>query len=811
MKASINWLNDFVDLNGFTPQEIAEKLTMAGLEVEELADRFAHLAEVVAARVESVVPIEGSDHLKLCQVEAGSFGKSQVVCGAPNVAAGLVAPLARPGVTLPNGLTVGEARIRGVLSQGMLCSEMELGLGSEHAAGLMVLSAEPGRTMKDITGREEWVMEIGITPNRPDGLSIIGLARDLSALLDRPLKRTVPVVKEDGPEVGSLAKVSIDDPEHCLRFAARVITGVKIGPSPAWLAERLASVGLRSINNVVDVTNYVMIEMGQPLHAYDLDTVTDHHLIARAYPKGGRFTTLDGQDRELTAEVNLMICDGAKPVGLAGIMGGLNSEIENSTTNIMLEGANFKATTIRKTSRSLGLSTDASYRFERGCDPEICARAVDRAIALMHELAGGQVAKGLVDVYPKHFQAPVVSFSPSRCNAYLGTSHKPEDMLRVLNAIGIKCEGRGEPLEASLPSWRPDLFREVDVWEEVARLLDFDKLPATLPQPPLTRQDPPPAWTLRAMAREHLMSRGFSESITYSFINVNFADKLGLPQESVWRERILPIMNPLSEEQGILRPLMAPSLLNALRVNQSHGREQSALYELGAVFLSRGPDKQPDERLTFGGVWSGHLGGSWVELERPVDFWDIKGLVEGLAEHLNIELGYRWSEELPSWYDQAEAAVIELLSGGNRLPFGHLGRLNKKAAKAFGLKEAAGPVYLFELDAQTLLEQGFSRRPFSGWSKFPPNQRDMALVLDSSIPASEVLAAIKAEAASMPLTGVLIFDLYQGDQLPEGRKSLAFRLTFQSPDQTLGDEKVAEYFEAIYGQLSQRFKAELRS
>ena len=811
MKASINWLNDFVDLNGFTPQEIAEKLTMAGLEVEELANRFAYLEEVVTARVESVEPVEGSDHLKLCQVEAGPFGRSRVVCGAPNVRAGMVAPLARPGVTLPNGTTVGEAKIRGVMSQGMLCSEMELGLGAEHAAGLMELSAEPGRNMREITGREDWVMEIGITPNRADGLSIIGLARDLSALLDRPLKRTVPVVQEGGPEVGALAKVSIDDPEHCLRFAARVICGVKIGPSPAWLADRLAAVGLRSINNVVDVTNYVMIEMGQPLHAYDLDAVADHHLIARAYPKGSRFTTLDGQERELTAEVNLMICDGQKPVGLAGIMGGLNSEIGDSTANIMLEGANFNATTIRKTSRALGLSTDASYRFERGCDPEVCARAVDRAITLMHELAGGQVAKGLIDVYPKHFQAPVVSFSPSRCNVYLGTSHTPEDMVRVLNAIGIKCEGQGDPLDASLPSWRPDLFREVDVWEEVARLLDFDQLPATLPQPPLNRQVPPPAWTLRALAREQLMSRGFSESITYSFINANFADKLGLPPDSFWRERILPIMNPLSEEQGVLRPLMAPSLLNALRVNQSHGREQSALYELGAVFLSRGREKQPDERLTFGGVWSGHIGGGWVEPERPVDFWDIKGVAEGLAEHLNIDLRYGWSEELPPWYDQAEAAVVELIAAGDKFPFGHLGRLNKKAAKAFGLKEAAGPVYLFELDAQTLLEQGFSRRPFSGWSKFPPNQRDMALVLDSSVPASEVLAAIKEEARGLPLIDVLVFDLYQGDQLPQGRKSLAFRLTFQSPDQTLTDEKVAEYFEAIYEQLVRRFQAELRS
>ncbi|MDL2260590.1 phenylalanine--tRNA ligase subunit beta, partial [Deltaproteobacteria bacterium OttesenSCG-928-K17] len=546
MKASISWLEDFVDLSGLSPQEIADKLTMAGLEVEELTDRFAHLDDVVAARVETAEPVAGSDHLTLCRVDAGPFGSFQIVCGAPNVRAGLVAPLARPGVVLPGGLKMAEARIRGQLSQGMLCSEKELGLGAGHAKGLMELSARPGETLRSITGRQDWTLEIGITPNRSDGLSIIGLARDLSALLDRPLKSLDFKVEEKGPDVGSLAKVTIDDPDHCFRFAARVITGLKIAPSPAWLVDRLAAVGLRSINNVVDVTNYVMIEMGQPLHAYDLDAVAGHHLIARAYPKGGRFTTLDGQDRELTAEVNLMICDGDKQVGLAGIMGGLNSEIEDTTTNIMLEGAHFKATTIRKTSRALGLSTDASYRFERGCDPEICGRAVDRAISLMNELAGGAVAAGRIDVYPRPYQAPKVSFSPARCNAYLGTAHKAADMVRVLSAIGLEIEGEGDDLRAALPSWRPDLSREVDVWEEVARLLNFDELPATLPKPPISRQAPPASWALRARVREHLSARGLSESITYSFINVNFADKLGLPEGSPWRQRILPILNPLS-------------------------------------------------------------------------------------------------------------------------------------------------------------------------------------------------------------------------------------------------------------------------
>ncbi len=808
MKANINWLEDFVDLSGFSPRQIADKLTMAGLEVEDLSDRFSHLKAVVSARLEECEPLAGSDHLKICRVEAGSYGRFSVVCGAPNAREGLVAPLALPGVVLPGGLTVGQTVIRGHKSEGMLCSEKELGLGLEHEAGLMELGGVAGLTLKEITGREDWVMEIGITPNRPDGLSIFGLARDLAALLNRPLRREFAPVKESGPDVGTLGRVTIEDPDHCLRFAARIITDVQIGPSPAWLVDRLAAVGLRSINNVVDVTNYVMIEMGQPLHAYDLETLADHRLIAKVYPKGVHFTTLDGQDRELSSEVNLMICDGEKAVGLAGIMGGLNSEIENTTRHIMLEGACFNATTIRRTSRSLGLFTDASYRFERGSDPEICARVVDRAFGLMLELAGGRIAAGLIDEYPRPFKAVEVPFSPARCNAYLGTSHSTEEMVRVLTAIGLGISGAGDDLTAKLPSWRPDLTREVDVWEEVARLLDFDSLPATLPKPPVSRQAPPAAWLLREKVREHLSGRGLSESITYSFLNQNFADKLGLPEDSFWRRRTLPILNPLSEEQGVMRPLLTPSLLNALRLNQSYGQDETALYELGVVFHSNGLDAQPEERETIAAVWSGQTGsGNWVDPHRPVDFWDIKGLVEGLGEHLNLDLVFTWAEDIPLWYDSAEAAVVNL-ADGQRL--GHLGRLHKKPAKAFGLKEAAGPVYLFELDTEVILKKGFLNRPFQGWSKFPPNERDMAIVLDEKLPASGVIDLIQADS-SIPLVEVKLFDLYQGDQLPSGKKSLAFRLSFQSPDRTLTDEEVNGYFETITSRLAERLGASLRS
>ena len=696
MKATLEWLAEWVDLSGLAPREIADKLTLAGLEVEDLADR---------------------------------------------------------------------------------------------------------------TGRGDWVLEIGVTPNRPDALSIRGLARELAALLDRPLKTPLSQVLEGGSDVRTLARVAIDDPEHCFRFAARVIEDVSLGPSPAWLADRLTAAGFRLINNIVDITNYVMLELGQPLHAYDLEEVRGRRLAARVYPKGTLFTTLDGQERRLAADTNLMICDEVGPVGLAGIMGGLNSEIKPATRHILLEGAAFNAATIRRASRANSLSTDASYRFERGSDPEVCGLAVDRAANLMRNLAGGRVAVGRLDLYPRPFSAPAIEFSPARANACLGASHRPEDMLRVLRAIGLEIiEDSDEVFMARPPSWRPDLSREVDIWEEVARLLDFDQVPATLPKPPARRYDPPPAWRLRAEARDHLAASGLAESLTYSFINPNFADRLGLADDSPWRLRGLPILNPLSEEQGLLRPLLAPSLLSALKVNQAHGRPRTALFELGRVFLSNGPDRQPEERETIAGLLSGLAGpGTWLEPSRPVDFWDIKGLVESLGLALGGPAEFKRITDPPPWYDPAEAAGV-FLADGTRL--GHLGRLDKKAAQAFGLKEAA--TYLFELDAELILERGWGRRPFTNWSKFPPADRDLALVLDEARPAADIVSAI-FEDRSLPLVDLLLFDLYQGSQLPAGKKSLAFRLTFQSPDKTLTDDEVGEFCGRITSLLARRFGAVLRS
>ena len=809
MKASIAWLNEYVDLKDLNPEDIAHKLTMAGLEVEELYDRFHFLNNVVAAKVVSLAPHPSADKLKICQVDAGTHGFFQVVCGASNVEAGGLYPLALVGASMPGGQLIKKAELRGVPSEGMLCSAHELALDADAAGLLLLKDAEPGQSLKALTGRTDWCITVGITPNRPDALSMIGLARDLSAILGRPLTLPETPVLEEGPEIKGLAQVEIEVPEHCPRYVARVLQGVKIGPSPKWLQDYLAAVGIRSINNIVDVTNYVMMETGQPLHAFDLAHLAGQKIIVKSYESGQKFTTLDGQERNLNSVVNLMICDAEKAVALAGIMGGLNSEVTENTKDILLESAAFKATTVRRSSRSLGLSTEASYRYERGSDPEICAYAADRAIELMRSLGGGLVARGRLDNYPRPHQAVVVPFSPEKCNALLGTKHQTADMVNVLSAIGLKMSASGDGYTATLPSWRPDLFREVDVQEEVARLLNFDNLPATLPAPPTICRPAPAAWQLREQVRDFMISYGFAESITYSFIHAGFVEKLGLDDHDPAKNRLLPLLNPLTEDHGVLRPLLAPSLLNALRQNQYHQTWQVALFEVGNIFLSNGENKQPEERQTIAGIWSGPVAQvHFSQPERAVDFWDIKGLLEALGLYLNLPFTFAREDSLSPYYNAAEAAVIRL--GGELL--GQVGRLSDKAFKAFGLKDAGGPVYLFELNAEVILAQKDKVHAvkFQSWGRYPAVERDLALVLDKDVLAADILAAINKNT-DWPIKNMFIFDLYQGNQLPPDKKSLALRFSFQAEEKTLTDDEVGVYFQEITALLNERFGASLRS
>jgi phenylalanyl-tRNA synthetase beta chain len=801
MRVNFNWLRDYVDLDGVSPKDLGDRLTMVGLEVDMLADRYAYLGSVVAARVEEVADHPKSDHLKVCRVVTGSE-TFQVVCGAPNARAGMISALAKPGSVLPGGRAVGEAEMRGILSQGMLCSEAELMLGDD-ASGIMDLpeSTTVGLGLKEALGLDDWVFEIGITPNRPDCLCVLGIAREVAGLFGRKLTYPKVELVESDEKIEDVTSVDILDPEHCPRYTARVIKGVKIGPSPFWLKERLTAAGVRPISNIVDITNFVMLEIGQPLHAFDLHRLEEERIVVRTAGEGDRFTTLDGVERIMTPEM-LMICDGRKPVGLAGVMGGLNSEIVDDTEDILLESAYFSPTGIRRTSKTLGLSTEASYRFERGADPEVCAVASARASALMAELAGGKVAKGVIDANPIPSKRAVVPFSPAKCNAFLGTDFSVREMKDALSGIELEVLGDGDSLEIRIPTFRVDLEREVDIFEEVARLCGFDRVPTTVPEATGEPVLPDPSRLLRAKARDILEGRGLNEMVGYSFISENFPERLGLAGDDRRRDAVR-IINPLSEEQVLMRTTFVPSLLDALRRNLSYGVKDVALYEVGKVYFAVAGQELAEERWTIGGlIAGGRRPASWHWKDDEVDFYDAKGIVEDLLDGLNsAEPVFETVTDQPFLNPRAAARVSV---NGNFL--GLVGKVSTPVLKAFDAKEAA---YVFELDVAALLAARQAPQ-FRALPRFPAVERDMAVVVAREVEAAGVFRFIRGLGEEL-IEDVMVFDAYEGAQVGEGRRSLGFRIVYRSADHTLTDEEVNQVHQRATDRVLAKFGAELRT
>jgi len=800
MLVTYNWLKDYVELS-LPPEDLADKLTMAGLEVEELTNRYAYLDKVVTARIASINDHPNADTLKVCRVETGQAA-FDVVCGAPNMKEGMVSALALVGAELPDGYIVREVDLRGVASVGMLCSEAELIIGPD-ASGIMELPADTplGLGLHRALNLDDWVFELGITPNRPDCLCVIGVAREVAGLLKTGLKYPRFQLRESSDSIESQTSVEILDPKHCPRYVARIINNVTIGPSPFWMVEKLAGVGLRSINNVVDITNFVLMELGQPLHSFDLDRLEERRIVVRTASEGDRFTTLDGEERIMGPEM-LMICDGKKPVALAGVMGGLNSEIVSSTTDVLLESAYFSPTSIRRTSKTLGLSTDASFRFERGIDPEGCLSAADRASALMAELAGGRVARGFIDRNPIRSKQVIVPFSPKKCNDFLGTAVKPEGMIEVLNGIGLEVEGQGEDLRVRIPSFRVDLTREVDLYEEAARLIGYDEIPVTVPLSKGELEQPDPMRLLRDEVRDILQGLGLSEILTYSFTWADFCDRLGLPEGDRLR-RVVRILNPLSEDQALLRTTLVPGMLDVLRRNNSYQVMDVGLFEVGRVFFDRPGQELPEEREAAAGLISGRRHKlTWHEKPQPVDFYDIKGLVEELLDDLNVT-GLSFSREgLPAYYDRSFAARVS--SGGRTLGF--LGLITDSAAGAFDLKQTP---YVFELDLETVMACRGAGKTFSALPRFPSVSRDLAIILDQAVAAGEIEEYISGLQEEY-LTEIVLFDAYEGQEL-QGRKNLAFRLLYRAPDKTLTDEEVNAIHRKVMDKVIVKFKAELKS
>jgi len=804
MKISLKWLRELCPVE-LSDAEIATRLTFAGLEVEGREAR-ALASDVVAAKVVSRTKVPET-HLSVCEIDDGSGAPLQVVCGADNYGAGDLVALARVGAVLPDGKKIEKATLRGLASSGMLCSARELGLSDDHAGLLLLPRGTPlGTRVEALLGLPDTVLEVNVTANRPDALSHLGVARELAAITSgSAVPPKVGAVDQGAPP----AQVQVDDAARCPRYLARVLEGVRSGPSSLWIQERLRSCGVRPISNIVDATNLVLLELGHPLHAFDLDRLAQARIVVRRATEGELLKTLDGKERKLSAD-DLVIADGERPVALAGVMGGQTSEVSDSTTRILLESAVFEGAGIRRTARRHALHTEASHRFERGADELFAATALQRCAELIVEVAGGKILPGAIDVYPAP-RAPVhVWVRPARVSAILGTSVTAQEVDQRLHALGLQpVDGNDARRLWLVPHWRRDLTREIDCIEEVARLRGLDTIPLEVPKAGVGETAAQvPAQQATALARAALSAHGYDEVLNYSFVSEK-------DLAALWPEEGAPepirVANPLTVEQGAMRWTLWAGLLRNLGKNLARGAQDVRLYELGRAYLRRtnphhaaGPLAWPvdePQRLALVAVGS-RAAKSWGAKDQPVDYFDLKGTLEAILETVGVPAA---KFELAPFASLHPASASTLSIGGKTL--GTLGQVHPLVAQAF---EVPASTLLAELDWDALLALAGGVRQLHGVPRFPGVERDLAFVVDDAVPASRMLAEIRSADAALLLEQVLLFDVYRGSPVPPGKKSIAYRLSLRAPDRTLTDAEADQLCAAVKARLETELHAEIR-
>jgi len=802
MKISLNWLRQYVDID-IRPADLADKLTMAGFEVEAIINPYGHLSGVVVGRINSIKAHPNADKLASCTVDTGDRILS-IVCGAPNIETGMTVPCVLPGTLLPSGTYVENSRIRGELSEGMLCSAAELDLGP-NSSGVMVLDSalEPGLPLSEALGLNDTVLEIGLTPNRPDCLSIIGVARETAALLGKTLKRPDVFLPVGHGRITEMTSVTIEAPELCPRYAARLVTGITIAESPDWLKKRLVAIGLKPINNIVDITNFVMMETGQPLHAFDFDRLAGNRIIVRTPVEEKTFTTLDGKSRHLEADM-LLICDAEKPVAVAGVMGGENSEIAGTTSRVLIESACFNPVSIRKTAKRMGLATDASHRFERGVDPDGTIRAVDRAALLMAEFGGGTLVDGLIDENPIPSPLKKIHLSITLLNRHLGTRLNREAIAGYLRSIEFSVtEDDPDTLSVIPPSFRVDVQRPEDLMEEVARLWGYNNIGTTFPRLSARTEPPKRGIEIKSNIRDLMAAFGFNETVNYSFTGINVAERLEIAKGDI-RGNELPILNPLSETQAVMRTSLMASLLDAMQKNIFRQERDLKLFELGKVFFSNGPDRLPDETEILAGLWTGTRRASgWLEKPVPCDFYDLKGVVEALFTALGIS-GATFSrvpDAACSFTRPGHTAQIQY----GQSDLGLVGEIKPSVLKRFDLKQSA---FCFEINVNALIENLPDDISFAPIPRFPMVSRDLTLIVANRVEAGDILQAVKELGIDL-VERVSIYDLYRGKPIPEEKKSITIRTIYRSHEETLEDERVNAVHQTITDHLLNRFAASL--
>ncbi len=805
MKAPISWLRDYVDIM-LDVEELASLLALTGTEVERVTQVGVpgdeeNLKRFVVGKVLECRRHPNADKLSVCTVDVGEEVPRSIVCGAPNIAAGQTVAVVLPGGTMPDGTRIREAKLRGVPSSGMILSEAELGFAAK-SEGTMELPPDwrTGQLLAEYFAISDQVLEVEVTPNRPDCLSIRGLAREIAAITGTSFDENpaFPYPTGDRAAEDDIA-IEVRDPDLCPRYAGRVIHGVTIADSPLWMKARICHAGMRPISNVVDVTNYVLWALGQPLHAFDLHTIRGRRIVVRrAYP-GEELTTLDGEHRTLTEDM-LVIADAERASVVAGVMGGLESEITDNTTDILLEGANFAAPSIMRTESALGLRSEASTRYEKGLDPEMIPLALDMACSLFAELCGGTVSHGTVDVRTSPRPRPVLGLRPSRVAHVLGVAVPATETADILRRLGCEVTTTGEEYSVTVPTFRADLEREIDLIEEVARVHGFENIPSTLPPRRSGWGGLTPVQAGMREIEDLLAGAGLFQVIPYSFADERWADRLRLEPDDQ-RRTTVRITNPLSGDQSTMRTMLLPGLLATAQSNTAVREEQVHIFEMGRVFRP-GDDSLPDERTHIGllvaGRWDEE---SWQKTDTPVDYYLAKGLVERLCAGLGCRLTYAIEPE--PFLHPGKSAGIRDRDG--RL-IGWLGEVHPLVLQAYDLQS---PVVAAELDAALLIAASPGSKAFQDLLVYPVVEQDLALVVDSSVPAASVVESLHRAGGEL-LTDAHVFDVYQGSQVGEGKKSLAVRLSFRAPDRTLSEAEVNTLREEMLVKLRAELGAALR-
>jgi phenylalanyl-tRNA synthetase beta chain len=809
MQVSIKWLKDYIDFKE-SPEEIADKLTMAGVPVENIIRQGDEISKVVTGRVTHMEKHPNSDHMWVCNVDAGQGEEIVIVTGAQNVHAGDVVPVALVGSHLPGGVKISKGKLRGIMSCGMLCSAKELQLDmdkltDEQKDGIFILPSDTGigKDIKEVLGLDGVVLEFELTANRADCFSVLGLVREIAVLTDNKPKYPVIEVSEIAEKSSDLVEVEIKAPNLCPRFSAKVLKNIKIAPSPEWMQERLESAGIRSINNVVDVTNFVMVELGQPMHAYDYDTLQGHKLVARRAFDGEKITTLDGNERETSTDT-IIIADGAHGVGLAGVMGGLETEVTDNTKNVVLEAASFNGACIRRTSRACGLHSEASGRFERGVDTKNTVRALNRAAQLLVEMGACDACEGFVDVYPKPESAAEVKFTAAEINSRLGTNIPAATIKEILTKLEFKVEENDGEFTAIVPSWRGDVRLMADISEEISRIYGFDNIASTMPSGSMMQGGQDEQKDFVDMAKEILCGVGLNEVLSFSFTHPQTFDKLLVPMESELRNAV-PILNPITDEFPLLRTTLVSSVLETVSRNHSRKNEDVRIFEIGTVFKPKQIPltELPVETIKLCGALTGHrYPHSWSQSREMTDFYDAKGVVEILLDKLGIG---KYTVESGEHYAMHPGKTAFFKKG--REVIATVGEVHPKVQQNMDI---AKKTYLFEMDIKVLMKYSSLIPRYKAVPKYPATSRDLALTVAAEVTAAEVEAKITKSGGKF-LSGVTLFDVYTGEQVGEGKKSLAFSLQFQAADKTLTDADVDEPYNKILDVLEKEFGAKLRA